>query len=82
MDEQEQDTGETADTSVPPERMTREQMIDALFASEKFQRIIDKNKSKILRSLKEKLVRAQKRLELAERFAQHGRQYRKNWHVL
>jgi hypothetical protein len=81
MDEQEQATGETPETSVPPERMSRDEMIDALLNSEKFQRIIDKNKSKILRSLKEKLVRAQKRLELAERFAQHGRLYRKIWHI-
>jgi trehalose/maltose hydrolase-like predicted phosphorylase len=75
MDEQEQDTGET------PKLSPADELLMQYLESNAFKNLMAKHGLKMLRSIMAKHARAEKKLALQERFAQHGRQYRKNWHV-
>ena len=73
MDEQEQHEDET------PTPSPADALLADYFASEAFKNLMAEHGRKMIRSMRSKLARAEKRLAIKERFRLHGRQYRKNW---
>ena len=73
MDEQEQGTDET------PTPSPADALLADYFASDAFKNLMAEHGRKMIRSMKAKVARMEKRLALRERFAKHGRQYRKEW---